>query len=501
MQGLVAIYARVSTEDQAKKGYSIPEQLHECRRKAREISNDPIREYVDDGYTGEILERPALERMLDDIRKGLIHTVVCLSPDRLSRKTYVYLYITDVIDRHGVKLHYVTTTRENTAEGQLVEQILAAAAEYQKKKIIYDTARGRRAKARQGKVLRDFQVYGYDYDKETENFVINKDEAPIVYEIWERFVIRDHSMNSIAKDLTARGVPTKKGKTVWHRNVVRQILTNEIYTGTFYANKWNTEGMGLNKFKRPEDRVRIRLRPREEWIPIPTPAIVPKEWWTIVQEKLANNRKKYAGVRGVGGYLCSRLLRCGRCGNRMSGTPYKEWGKKVFVYTCRKNFAGAKNPGCGRHIHIEKIDEPVWDYIVKLVNNPDLIMKELETNDQPTPQQRELQRLERELEKAQKAKKRLIKLIANGLEDEDIEAELREWKEKEEKLLQRITALKELVAKEEIAAARVEYYRSVIEQLVKTDLDNMSTHEKNELARTLIREIIVHDDDVEILLY
>lgn len=501
MNGFIGIYVRVSTEDQAEKGYSIPEQVRECKLKAQEISKDPVKDYIDDGYTGEVITRPALEKLLDDIKNGIVHTVICLTRDRLARNKTVYFWIKDFFLKYKINLVYVNMPIDDSIEGQYVDGVLALTADYQKKKILYDTARGRRSKARQGKVLRDFELYGFDYNKETCQLVPNE-EAQIVHEIWQRFCVADHSLNRIAKDLTDRGVPTKRNKGVWHRQVIKQILEQPAYAGIFYANKWNTEGMGINKFRKNDaDKVKIALRPKNEWIAIPCPAIIPKEWWSIAQDKLNNNRKRYAGVRGVNGYLCSRLLRCGVCSNTMNGTPSTDWGKKVYIYTCRKSYSGAKNPGCGRRIAIEKIDKPVWEQIANLISNPEAILSELENNNQQNDYEKELEQLEKDLDKVRKGKIRLLQLIVNGLEYSDIESTLLEQKSKEEKLTKRIEKVKDKMKEGTSILTRQKYYRDIIEQYMNLNLTNMSVQEKNKFARMLIREIVVKQEDIEVFFY
>ncbi|KGT72800.1 DNA recombinase, partial [Bradyrhizobium japonicum] len=89
---MVGIYARVSTEEQAKSGFSLQDQVRECRKKA---GTDQIIEYVDEGVSGEFLDRPALSQLRYDVRNGLIDKIVCFDPDRLSRKLMNQLLITD----------------------------------------------------------------------------------------------------------------------------------------------------------------------------------------------------------------------------------------------------------------------------------------------------------------------------------------------------------------------------------------------------------------------
>lgn len=369
---MIGIYARVSTEEQAKKGFSLKDQIAECRKKA---NSDEVIEYVDEGISGEFLDRPALSKLRQDVRDGLIKKVVCLDPDRLSRKLMNQLLITDELDKRGVELVFVNGEYAKTPEGSLFYSMRGAIAEFEKAKITERMSRGRRQKARQGKVLRNFQIYGYDYDKETEQLVINENEAKIVRLIFDLFTKPNDlvkGINGIAHYLTNQEIPTKRGASVWHRQVVRQILMNRAYIGEFYQNRWNTEGMLGNKYKDPSERVPMRERPREEWIQVPCPPIVDKETFEHAQRLLQESRRRWT-KKSQHKYLLSGLVRCGDCGNTMTGRRAKNWGKYVFEYTDIKNYSGAKNTGCGRKVKAEDLDNEVWETIVAWLNHPDEI--------------------------------------------------------------------------------------------------------------------------------
>lgn len=240
---MIGVYARVSTEEQAKKGFSLKDQIKECRKKA---NSEGIIEYIDDGFSGEFIDRPALTQLRDDARKGLIYKVICLDPDRLSRKLMNQLIITDELDKKEIPLEFVNGDYAKTPEGNLFYSLRGAISEFEKAKIKERTSRGRKEKANQGKVLRDFVIYGYTYNKQTEQLEIHEDEAKVVKLIFDLFTKPNDmvkGINGIAKLLTAQGIPTKRGAKVWHRQVVRQIILNSVYMGEFYQNKWNTEGM------------------------------------------------------------------------------------------------------------------------------------------------------------------------------------------------------------------------------------------------------------------
>src|SRR5690242_2638446 len=99
-----AIYARVSTAEQAEKGYSLETQLAECRRKAAELGASGVEEFIDDGYSGEFIDRPALARLRNHLESGQFSQVIVFDPDRLARNLAHQLIITEEIEKAGVKL-------------------------------------------------------------------------------------------------------------------------------------------------------------------------------------------------------------------------------------------------------------------------------------------------------------------------------------------------------------------------------------------------------------
>ncbi|NRS47949.1 recombinase family protein [Brevibacillus sp. HB2.2] len=496
---MIGIYARVSTEEQAKSGFSLDDQLRECRKKA---ATSEAAEYVDD-VSGEFLDRPALSRLRRDAKEGLITKIVCLDPDRLSRKLMNQLLITDEFDKRGIELVFVNGEYAKTPEGQLFYSMRGAIAEFEKAKINERMSRGRREKARQGRVLRDFQIYGYSYDSKKEQIVINEAEAAVVRLVFDLFTQPNElvqGINGIAVYLTNKGVPTKRGASVWHRQVVRQMLMNEAYVGRFYQNKWNTEGMLGNQFREADEKVRMKMRPKDEWISLPCPSIIDEVKFEHAQRLLKESRRRWAG-RSFNEYLLSGLVRCGSCGNTMSGRKVKNWSQHVFEYTDVKNTAGAKNKGCGRRVRCEQLDNQVWETVRSWLNNPDEIAIAVEEKVETPFEQVELERLQKELEKTKAGRKKLLKLFASVEEDiseEDIRQGLKELKEKEDKLNQRLNELHEQ-AKLQIDN---EYSRNLIQEAADYYLskaqDELSFEDKKELIRHVVREVRVYEESVEI---
>jgi len=499
---MIGIYARVSTEEQARSGFSLQDQLRACREKA---ATDEVIEYVDEGISGEFLDRQALSMLRQDVREGRIKRIICLDPDRLSRKLMHQLLLTDEWDGKGVELQFVNGDYSKTPEGQLFYSMRGAIAEFEKAKINERMSRGRREKARQGRVLRDFQIYGYDYDKQSESLVINPEEAVIVRKIFQLFTT-PHSniqgMNGIANWLTEQGIPTKRGARKWHRQVIRQILTNRTYLGMFYQNRWNTEGMLANRHDSTQEKRAMRERPSEEWIGIPCPAIISDKMFQQAQLRLEETRRRFAG-KSVQVYLLSGLVRCGECGETMMGKQVHNWGKRVYEYAERNRSAPSSHIACGNKIRCETLDTQVWDAVSQWLLDESALAQTClhEPSHEPAPHH--LAALKRERRKAAAAKQRLLKLYAtgSGMAEAELWEAMEQWAKKEERLIVQIAEEErrreeqqdELEQKGQLQEAVVHYLQTAPEQLAIED--------RRELIRHVVREIRVYHQAIEIITF
>ena len=498
---MIAIYARVSTDDQVKHGYSLQGQLKECQKKA---GSSDLLEYIDEGISGEFLDRPALSKLRKDIKEGLITKVICLDPDRLSRKLMNQLIISEELDKHGVELVFVNGEYAKTPEGTLFYSLRGAIAEFEKAKITERMSRGRREKARQGKVLRDFNIYGYAYDSKAEQIIINEKESEVVRFIFNLFIQPNdlvEGINGIAKYLTSLGIPTKKGSKVWHRQVVRQILMNRVYIGEFYQNRWNSEGMLGNKYKDKEDRISLKQRAQEEWILIPCPPIIDKDAFEHAQILLEESRRRWT-KKSKNKYLLSGLVRCGECGNTMTGRKAKNWGKHVFEYTDLKNTAGASNKGCGHKVRCEELDVGVWEQIVRWLNNPEEIAKTPEIEDVPI-EKFELEKYEKEIQNIRAKRKRLLELFAEEVEvsKEDLTQMLKDLKEREQYLHKEIDRLKGRVNEEGNDKLRKKLLEEAIQYYLSVDKEEITFEQKQQLIRFLVREIRAYKEQTHIYFF
>ena len=134
-----ALYARVSTDKQAEK-YGIPSQIEALRKRCLErdwtmVLDGDKDAFIDDGYSGAELDRPALNRLRQAAREGRVDVVLAYDPDRLSRKLYHQMILAEEFEKQGIKLEFVTQDMGNSPEDRMFFNMRGLVAEYEREKI------------------------------------------------------------------------------------------------------------------------------------------------------------------------------------------------------------------------------------------------------------------------------------------------------------------------------------------------------------------------------
>ena len=459
-----------------------------------ELGAQDVREFGDEGVSGAVLDRPGLTALRAAVRSGAVGLVVVYDPDRLARKLAYQLLVTDELDAAGARLEFVNFEWRNTPEGQFFYAMRGAVAQYEKEKIRERTMAGRRQKAKAGKMPSRFAAYGYRYDADRAALVVEPAEAEVVRMIFRLLVDERLGVNGIAKRLTQEGVPTRRGAPVWHRVVVRQILQNPVYTGTFYANRYNCEGMSLNKHLPVEQRQSMRKRPAAEWIPIPVPAVVDAPCWQRAQEIMGQARRlMHTAPRSE--YLLSGLVSCGGCGVPMAGTRRNHWGEKVRGYTCRRNWAGAKGSSCGRWLRAEPLEAAVWSHVARWMTDPELLVATVRGGWEATGDvvREELQRVQTALCDAEQGKRNMLTVLERHLADaDDCLSALDRIRERLEGLTARRRELERSLARpRELAADRIRKWAN--EWFAGGGLDDLPLERRRLLVRQLVAGVTAHE--------
>jgi site-specific DNA recombinase len=222
-----ALYARVSTEDQAKEGFSIAAQLKRLESYCKARGWEPTDRYIDDGYSGRDVNRPAYQRMM--VQRDLWDVLVVLKMDRIHRNSKNFTLMMDDLREWGKEFNSMQESFDTTtAMGRFVMDIIQRIAQLESEQIGERVKFGMTQKARSGTgYLGSGHPYGYTY--KNGGLVVVEEEANITKDIFQRY-LDGMSLREIADALNDLAVPSKKGKE-WSKQVISKMLKNPLYCG------------------------------------------------------------------------------------------------------------------------------------------------------------------------------------------------------------------------------------------------------------------------------
>ena len=222
-----AIYTRVSTEDQAKEGFSLDAQLDKLRSYCNARDWEIGGEYIDDGYSGRNAKRPAYCRMIEEMEKW--DTILVLKMDRIHRNSKNFMVMMEYLKQKEKEFVSMSESLDtSTAMGRFVMDTIQRIAQLESEQIGERVYIGMEQKAKTNGGVLGFNIpYGYYY---SDGFLsINREETIVVENIYTWYK-NGRSMGEIAKMLNDAKVPTKKGG-IWAKKTISRILKNPLYCG------------------------------------------------------------------------------------------------------------------------------------------------------------------------------------------------------------------------------------------------------------------------------
>src|SRR3954454_15749186 len=520
----VALYARVSGEQQEKED-TIASQLEAVTQRIATdgLGCEPELHFVDDGVSGYILARPALERLRDQAAAGAIDRLYMLDPDRLSRKYAYQVLILEELTRCGVEVVFLRNPVGRSPEADLLLQVQGMIAEYERAKIMERCRRGKQHAARRGSVnVLAGAPYGYRYVGKHEGggearYQVVAEEARVVRKIFE-WVGQDRcSIGEVCRRLKDEGVPTRTGKSAWDRSVVWAVLKNPAYKGTAAFGKTGCGELKPQRLRpqrgRPEHprrpSSRVDIAPKDQ-ILIEVPGLVSEELFGAVQAQLEENRQRRRDRPGGGRYLLQGLVVCKRCGYGWYGKPPSRAGSAgkgrvpYAYYRCTGSDAyrfGGQRLCWNKQIRTDILDAAVWDDVRGLLTEPERVRGEYERRLQgaQTGPGQEVEHLSNLVSNVKKMISRLIDAYGDGLLDKS-------------EFEPRISAARARLAKLEGEqrqrigeAAQEAELRLVIGQLeafasrVSEGLQEPDWDMRREIVRALVKRVEVDEQEVRIV--
>lgn len=351
----VGLYARVSTEIQAREGDSVQAQLDALRKYAKDHSYEIVGEFCDDGVSGTLLEeRDELQNLLDSVKRGEIDLILFTRLDRWFRSIRHYLNVQDTLDRYGVPWRAVWETFETqTPQGRFMVNQTMSFAQYESETTTVRINHVFDYKKQNHEVLSGKVPYGYMIVN--KHMVANPETVDRAREIFDTYI----ATGSICETLR-RIQPYEVAKT---QRSLKLMLQNRKYIGESY---------GIENYHE---------------------AIIDRDTFDLVQEMLSKNQRKARKFE----YIFTGMTWCSDCGRKMTGTTDEYHAKKIRykVYRCMFHYRTIPTCGNARTLNEAKLEK----YLVENIKN--LAFAEInEGKDKEKPDyEKQIESLERKIER------------------------------------------------------------------------------------------------------
>jgi site-specific DNA recombinase len=337
------IYVRVSTEEQAKEGFSIMAQEDKLKDYVKIKDWQLYDVYIDDGISGKNIEgRPEVNRLIADVVKGEVENVLVFKIDRLTRSTKDLISLVDLFNDHDCAFNSLMESIDtHTPSGRMFIKIIGIFAEFERENIVERVSIAFEKKVKEGYFLSMFNNLPYGYSRQIgqREITVSVEEARIVREIFDLYLRKHKTFTAIATELNMRNIPSSTG-AVWGGAAIHYMLTNPVY-------------MGKVRYQRYDERRYFEAEGKHE-------AIISEELFLAVQDKIAKIRRIHKKRPREENYFCGTLM-CSECGSKMTthGQYAKDKGSYYNSYICTQ-----KRNGCriGSFAH-KKVEIAFREYI------------------------------------------------------------------------------------------------------------------------------------------
>src|SRR3712207_3766136 len=209
---LAVLYARVSTDEQAKSGYSLAQQMEALREYAAHEGYEVLEEVIDPGQSGASLVRPGMDRVRDLVAAGRVSLVLAQDRDRFAREPAYHYLLRREFEEHGTRIRALNDRGDESPEGELTDGILDQLAKYERAKIAERTRRGKLQKARQGKVVAGPRPnFGFGYNAGRDNYVVDEEQMRVIRRIFHEVGAEGRTMYAVKRALDREGVAPPLG--------------------------------------------------------------------------------------------------------------------------------------------------------------------------------------------------------------------------------------------------------------------------------------------------
>ena len=338
---IAGIYIRVSTEDQAREGFSLGEQESRLREYCGFKGYEIYKVYKDAGISAKNDKRPAYQEMMSDVKDKKINVIVAFKLDRLTRSVFDIEKLMKRVNDYECGIDCMADESNTvTSNGRMVMRILTSVSQNEIEKCSERTKLGMAGAIKQGHIPNATPL---GYKRENKKLVPDPLTKDIVVRIYNLY-LEGNSHQKIANILNEEKV---LGRDNWYDSSIRKILSKELYKGDYVNGKNQKHPTYYENVVEP---------------------LVSKEIWNNCQDKKKRNARHYERTAT---YLFTNKIKCSKCGNILGGhASQKESGKKYYYYKCEQ---------CKIYYSEEMIEDKLIDSLISLQKHEELL------NDYYTP--------------------------------------------------------------------------------------------------------------------
>ena len=455
------IYARYSSDNQREE--SIDGQIRECTAFAEKNGITILRHYIDRACSAKTDNRPAFQEMVKDSVKKLFDMVIVWKLDRFARNRYDSARYKAQLKKNGVKVVSATEVISEGAEGIILESVLEGYAEYYSADLSEKVIRGRTDNALKCMYNGGTLPIGFVIDEE-QHFQIDPLTAPFVLEVFKRYD-EGATMKELRDWLNENGIRNKLGKPL-NYNSIQHMLKNRRYIGEYQY--------------------------RDVLIPDGIPAIVPKELFDRVQEKIEKNKKAPARHKAEDDYLLTTKLFCGYCGAYLCGESGKSRNGTIHHYYKCVSVKKKRTDCKKKPVRKQWLEDLVVNEVMKVVMDDQAIEAIVSmVMDLQDRENTNLPLYEQQLQEAQRGIDNLLNAIQQGILTKSTKTHLEELEATKEDL--EIKIANEKIAKPRISPEFVTFW---LHKFRKLDVRQQS-HRKM-LIDAFVNAIYLYDDKMVI---
>jgi site-specific DNA recombinase len=409
------LYARVSTDEQARSGFSLAQQLEALRDYAAREGYEVLEELQDAGQSGASLERPGMDRVRDLVASlgyGGVSVVLAQDRDRFAREPAYHYLLRREFEECGAKMRALNDRGDDSPEGDLTDGILDQIAKFERAKTAERTRRGKLRRVREGKIMATHTPkYGFRYTEDRIGYEVDPEKMAVVRRIFDMVGAEGKTLYAVKKILDREGVPTPGRARYWSKPFIRSRILDDVYKphthaeireivapevaapldpekryGIWYYNVTRKQTRQVAEIGPDGSRVypkrsQVSVKPRSEWIAVPVPdSGIPRDLVDAARDALKDNRRS-ASRKHRFWELAGGITRCGGCGRvmyRNTVTNTTTTNRKNYYYRCPTRRDDGMEACDVTNRRADRLEAEVWASVRAILSDPDRLRADLD---------------------------------------------------------------------------------------------------------------------------